>query len=204
MSLNDLSLRTFESSDNLEVRTAIEGCNLEVDTLHNSMFRPSRLFLFLGLGLILLSLASLLIKVEINVQSPDFPDYEDFNIGFFFAPVLASYGLASLALGVAETSVTNRRKLSYLLSVFIIYMFTAVTVWLATRYGFDNPFWWVYACVQSLPSIIVTAAGVIPLVKKEQLNRVSQHYMVKIAVFITLIAVPTIYVATLWLLFLSQ
>lgn len=171
--------------------------------LRDSMFRASRLFLFLGLGLILLSLASLLIKVELNVQNPDFPDYEDFNIGFFFAPVLASYGLASLALGVAETSVTNRRKLSYLFPVFIIYVFAAVTTWLATRFGFDNPFWWVYAGVQFVPSILVTAVRVIPIVKTEQVKVVLQNHSVRLAVFFTLTTIPLLYVTTLWLLFLS-
>jgi hypothetical protein len=169
------------------------------------MFKTSRLFLFLGLGLILLSLVSFLIKVEINVQNPEFPKYEDFNLGFFLAPVLASYGLTSLALGTAEASMTNRRKAGYLLPLFIIiYVFTAVTVWLAARYGFNDPFWWVYAGVQSVPSIIVTAAGVIPIIKKETLNRVSQNRSVRLAVFFTLTAIPLFYVAILWLLFLSQ
>jgi hypothetical protein len=174
-------------------------------TLHSSVFRASRLFLFLGLGLILLSLASLLIKVEINVQNPEFPKYEDFNLGFFLAPVLASYGLTSLALGAAEASMTNRRKVGYLLPVLaLIYVFTAVTVWLATRYGFDNPFWWVYAGIQSVPSIIVTAVEAIQLVKKEHLNRVSQNRSVRLAGFFILTAIPLLYVATLWLLFLRQ
>ncbi len=172
--------------------------------MRDSVFKASRLFLLLGLALFLLSLASLWIKVEINVQSPEFPDYEDFNLGFFFAPVLASYGLASLALGAAESSMPNRRKLGYLLPSFIIiYALTAVTIWLATRYGFDDPFWWFYAGVQSVPSIIVTAAGVIPIIKKEHLNGVLQEHSVRLAVFFTLTAIPLLYVATLWLLFLS-
>jgi hypothetical protein len=169
------------------------------------MFKTSRLFLLLGLGLMLLSLASLLIKVEINVQNPEFTKYEEFNLGFFLAPVLASYGLASLALGTAEASMPNRRKAGYLLPVFsIIYVFTAVTIWLATRYGFDNPFWWIYAGVQSVPSIIVTAVGAIQLVNKEHLNRVSQNRSVRLAGFFILTAIPLFYVAILWLLFLRQ
>lgn len=96
------------------------------------MFRSSHLFLYLGFGLLLLSLVSLPIKTEVNFQSPDVQDYEDFNIGFLFALVIGSYGLASLALGVAEVSMSKKKTLLWFLPIFsIIYIWTSGIVLMA-------------------------------------------------------------------------
>src|SRR3972149_9436474 len=81
--------------------------------------KSSRLFLYLGLGLVFLTLVSLPIKIQVNVQTPEFPDYEDFNIGLLWAPVIGVYGLASFVLGIAEYSASKRRVWLYFLPIFV-------------------------------------------------------------------------------------
>jgi hypothetical protein len=45
--------------------------------------KGSRLFLYLGVGLVFLTLFSLTIKIQVNEQTPEFPDYEEFNVVCF-------------------------------------------------------------------------------------------------------------------------
>ena len=172
--------------------------------MQSNMFRSSRLFLYLGFGLILLSLVSSTIKTEVNAQSQDFPDYENFNIGFLFAPVIGSYGLASLALGIAEVSMPKKKTLVCLLPIFsIIYIWTSVIVWMAIQFGFDAPFWWVYAGIHFIPSIMVSVIGVIQFAKKEYMDRIFKNNIIRKAACTILIAIPLLFVAALWLFYLT-
>jgi hypothetical protein len=178
--------------------------------LHNNVFRSSRLFLYLGFGLILLSLVFLPIMTKVNFGSPDWPDYEDFPIGFIlFAPIIGSYGLTSLTLGIAEVSMSKKENLLFFLPIFgLIYIWTSFVVWNVVwnilRLGFDYyPFWWLYLIIHLIPSITVSVIGFLNFAKKEYLSRVLKEKVIRIAAFSMIITVPLVYVAALWLLYLT-
>ena len=156
--------------------------------------------MYLGIGLIVFSLLTLLIKIEVNVQTPDFPDFETFNIGFLFAPLIGSFGLASLALGIAEASLPKKTRLCFL-PIGIVYIAASVTVWMAIRFGFNAPFWWVYASAFFIAIIIAGFIGVKQFTGKNNVERILPNQMTRIAVFCILVAVPFLFVTVLWLFY---
>jgi hypothetical protein len=161
-----------------------------------------RLFFYLGLGLIISSFLSLAIRTEVNVQNPDFSDYELLNIGFLFAPVIGSYGLASLMLGVTEVSMSKKKALSCFFPFFgIICVFASFSVWLAVGLGSIAPFWWIYVGLFFIPAIIVLAVGLAQFTKKKRLNELLKHQIMRKLFFGILLAVPLLFTVILWLLF---
>jgi len=155
--------------------------------------KSSRLFLYLGFSLVFLTLVSLPIKIKVNVQNPEFPDYEDFNIGLLWAPVIGSYGLASLALGIAESPASKRRVWLYFLPVFIfIYIglaFAAGTLY----YNRENWFFWFYLGLLLIPSIVAHAVALLHFTNKDKLAKALENPKIRIPTFVVLIAVPLLF-----------
>jgi hypothetical protein len=175
--------------------------------LLTSAFKTYRLFLYIGFGLILLAVASSFIMTEVNFGSPDWPDYEAFPTGFlFFAPIIGSYGLSSLALGITEVSMSKKENLLFFSPIFgLIYIWTTFIVgnviWSITRFGFDYyPLWWLHLIIHLIPSITITMIGFLNFAKKEYMDRVLKKKAIRLASLSMLIAVPLVSVAVLWLI----
>jgi hypothetical protein len=164
------------------------------------------LFLYAGFGLIFLTLVVLPIKIQVNVQSPEFPDYEDFNIGVFFAPLIGSYGLACLVLGIAESAVPKQRVWVYLLPIFILIyiglVFAASILFYPVNRG--NWSWWVYLGLLLGPSVLAHAVVLLHFARKETLARALENSKVRIPMFVVLMAVPLLFAAALLLTFIVQ
>ena len=158
-------------------------------------FKSSRLFLYLGLGLVFLTLVSLPIKIKVNVQTPEFPDYEDFNIGLLWAPVMGVYSLASLVLGIAESSASKHGVWLYFLPVFIfIYIGLAFAAGIL-YYPVNREywFWWVYLGLVLIPSILAHAVVLLHFTNKEKLVKALENPKIRIPTFVVLTAVPLIF-----------
>ena len=164
-------------------------------------FKSSRLFLYLGFGLVFLTLVSLPIKIKLNVQTPEFPDYEDFNIGLLWAPVIGSCALASLTLGIAESSASKRKAWLYFLPVFIlIYIGLAFAVSiLYYPVNRENWSWWTYLGLLLIPTIIAHAGALLHFTNKEKLTKVLQNPKIRIPTFAILVAVPLLFAGALLL-----
>ena len=76
--------------------------------LQNHMFKSSRLFLYLGLGLVFLALVTFPTTVMIKVQPGDI---DDVSIGWLFAPIIGAWGLASVSLGITEAFRSRKEAL---------------------------------------------------------------------------------------------
>lgn len=154
--------------------------------------KSSRLFLYLGVGLVFLTLFSLTIKIQVNVQTPEFPDYEDFNVGLLWAPVIGSYGLAALALGIAESSTS---KWLYFLPVFVfIYVGLAFSVsMLFYPVNRGNWSWWVYLGLILIPNIVAHAVVLLHFTNKEKLSKALENPKIRIPIFVILLAVPLLF-----------
>ena len=164
-------------------------------------FENPRLFLYLGLGLLILTLFSAPIKIQVNVQTPEFPDYEDFNIGLLFAPIVGAWGLASIALGITESSLSKKRVLLCLLPVFaLIYVGLGFASWMVMNHGM-NWFWRAYFGFIFLPFLIGHAAAFYNFTNKEKLVQTLKNTRTRTSVFIALVAVPLLYTIIFLLLF---
>jgi hypothetical protein len=164
------------------------------------------LFLYAGFGLIFLTLVVLPIKIQVNVQSPEFPDYEDFSIGLFYAPVIGSYGLACLVLGIAESAAPKQRVWAYLLPIFIlIYIglaFAAAILFYPVNRA--NWSWWVYFGLLLGPSALAHAVALLHFTRKETLAKALENPKVRIPVFVVLMAVPLLFSAALLFTFIVR
>jgi hypothetical protein len=159
-------------------------------------FKNSRLFLHLGFGLIFLTVVTLPIKVQVNVQTSEFPDYEGFNIGLLLAPVIGSYGLASLALGIAESSASKQGIWLYFLPVFIlIYIGLAIAVSiLYYPVNRENWSWWIYLGLILIPIIITHVVVLLHFTNKEKVTKILENSRIRVPTFIILVAVPLLFV----------
>jgi hypothetical protein len=148
-----------------------------------------------------LALVSLAIKIQVNVQSPEFPDYEDFNIGLLFAPVIGSYGLASLVLGITESSLLRKEILPCLLPVFaLLYIGLGFASWMVMNYGVLW-FWRAYFGFILLPFLITHTAVLFYFTKKERLAQILSNIQTRTYAFIALVSVPLFYAVIFFFLF---
>ena len=122
------------------------------------MFKSSRLFLYLGFGLFFLALVTFPTRVMIQVQPGDF---DDVSVGWLFAPIIGAWGLAGVALGITESSLTKKDALLSLLPVFaLIYIGLGLASWVVTVYG-ANWFWRVYFGLLLFPCLIANTACIL-------------------------------------------
>ena len=83
----------------------------------SNSFASFRVFLYLGIGLVVLAVATFPMKIPIQAQPGDV-DY--FIIGWLFAPIIGIWGLASIVLGLVQSSMPKRRIESYLLPLLVM------------------------------------------------------------------------------------
>jgi hypothetical protein len=165
----------------------------------------SSMFLYLGIALILLAVVSLPIRIPIQAQPGDV-DY--FSMGWLFAPIIGVWGLASTVLGLVLSSKPKRKIESYLslilavVTVSLAYAAYLVIVFgsgIISSVGRGEPFFWVYFSLVLAPSLLIYAYSIRFLKSKERLDFLTNQ-KVRLATFITLVAVPLSYTAIFLLL----
>src|SRR3990170_6753024 len=103
--------------------------------------KSSRLFLYLGLGLVFLALVTFPTRIMMQVQLGDF---DDVGVGWLFAPIIGVWGLVSVVLGITESSMSKKDAMLCLLPVFaLIYIGLTFASWMVMTYG-ENWFWRTY------------------------------------------------------------
>ena len=164
------------------------------------MFRNSRLFLYLGVGLILLALVFSFVTTKAAIMDSGFTRYEDFPTGFvIFAPIIGSYALTSLTLGVTEISTSKKENLLFFFPMAIpIYVWSSLILGMAIRQLIADP-WWLHLSILLIPSITVSAIGVLTFAKKEYVNIVLKQQWLRITAFTAMTTLPLAYVIVLWL-----
>lgn len=167
--------------------------------LNKKLLSNSRLFLYIGFGLLVLSLVFLPIKTEVNVQTADFPDYETFNIGFLFAPVIGVWGLMSIAMGILASSWSRTKTVLSITPVFVlIYTGLAFTIWMVLAYG-SVIFWWGYFSLFLVPSIVANIVTILYMSRKNQLLNALNNKKTMIVFSCFIVLVPLIFSIVFWL-----
>jgi hypothetical protein len=165
----------------------------------------SSMFLYLGIALLLLAVASLPMRIPIQGQPGDI-DY--FSMGWLFAPIIGVWGLASTVLGLVQSSQPKRKLESYLslilavVTVSLAYAAYLVIVFgsgIVSSVGRGEPFFWVYFGLVLAPSLLIYTFSIRFMRSKERLDFLANQ-KVRIATFIALAAVPLIYTAIFLLL----
>jgi hypothetical protein len=118
----------------------------------------SKLFLLLGLALVIVALVVFPVRLPLQAQPGDV-DY--YVVGWLFAPILGVWGMASLTLGLTQCSIAKKKVESFLLPVFAIVAvglayasYMAVVfgsgIWLSIGRG--EPFWLIYFALPWSPA----------------------------------------------------
>ena len=168
--------------------------------MHNTLFRSSHLFFYVGIGLILLAFFAGTITTEVEVIGSTYPDYIDFPSGFLIlTPIIGGYGLTSILLGIAELPMSKKENLLFFLPIFgVVYLWTSFIIWVIIRFGSNVPFWWLGLILYLVPGITVSVVGFIILARKEYLVRTLKKLWMRIAVSIVMIALPLVFAGALW------
>lgn len=166
----------------------------------NSVFRNAHLFLYVGVGLILLALVSSFATTKISIMDSGFTRYVDAPTGFvIFAPIIGSYALTSLTLGITEFQMSKKETLIFFFPLFIpIYVWSSLIMQMAIRQLIADP-WWLHLSILLIPGITVSAVGVLSFTKKEYVNIVLKQQWLRITAFTAIITLPLVYVIVLWL-----
>ena len=160
--------------------------------------KSPRLFLYLGVGLVFLALATFPTTVMIQVQPVD---VETVGVGWLFAPIIGAWGLASVSLGIIETVLSKKYAVLCFLPVFVLfYIGLGFASWMVMANG-ASWFWRFFFGLTLFPCLIANTAGFLYFTKKEKLADALKNQRTRILAFTALIAVPLLYTATF--LFLS-
>ena len=164
----------------------------------SSALKSRYLFLYSGVGLILLAFLLLPMRTAVMIGI----DLDCYWTGWIFAPVIGAWGLTSVTLGITESSPPKKYALLCFLPVFVlIYIGLGFASWMVMTYG-ANWFWRFYFGLLLFPCLIANTVGVFYFTKKEKLANILKNKRTKILMLIALIAVPLVYTATLLLLFI--
>lgn len=167
-----------------------------MDSSH--LLTSSRMFLYLGIGLVVLAVATFLMKIPIQAQPGDV-DY--FGIGWLFAPIIGIWGFASIVLGLVHSSSPKRTIESYLLPVLALvtvglayatYMVIFFGSGIIRSAGRGEPFWWLYFLMVLVPSLLIYALAIKFLRSEGPIDLLASQ-KVRVATFVTLAAVPLLY-----------
>ena len=158
----------------------------------------SRLFIYLGIALIVLAFVSFPMRIPLQAQPGDV-DY--FSVGWLFAPIIGIWGLASIVLGLVQSSSPKTIIESYLLPVVAVvtvglayatYMVTVFGLGIMRSVGRGEPFWWLYFILVLVPSVLIYAST-IKFLKSEKEPIFLMNNKVKAATFVILAGVPLSY-----------
>ncbi len=161
-------------------------------------FTSSRSFLFLGIALVGLAFVILPMKIPIQAQPGDV-DY--LSIGWLFTPIIGIWGLASIVLGLVQSSLPRRRIEFYLVPILAIttvglafggYMAIAFGSGIIRSAGNGDPFWWFYFGLVLVPTLIMFGSTVKFLRTKEKVEFLANNKLRAIT-FVALTAAPLSY-----------
>ena len=118
--------------------------------------KSSRLFLYLGFRLIFLALICLPVKVRYVVQ-PEAMELDTFYIGLILALMVGVWGLASLVLGIVESSMSKTTALPCLLSILcFVNIGSASLLWMQTFiFGGLSAAGWIWLGSLLLPPTLI-------------------------------------------------
>ena len=160
----------------------------------------SRLFIYLGVALIVLAFVAFPTRIPLQAQPGDV-DY--FGVGWLFAPIIGIWGLASIVLGLVQSSSPKRIIESYLLPVVAVvtvglayatYMVAVFGLGIIRSVGRGEPFWWLYFVLVLVPSVLIYAST-IKFLKSEKKPILLMNNKVKAAAFVMLAGVPLSFTA---------
>ena len=163
------------------------------------------MFLYLGIALIALAVFIFPMRIPIEAQPGDV-DY--FSVGWLFAPIIGIWGLASIVIGLVQSSQPKRKTESYLSIILAVvtvslayaaYLLIVFGSGIISGVGRGEPFFWVYFGLVLAPSLLIYASSIRFLRSEERLEFLTNQ-KVRLATFITLAAVPLSYTAVFLLL----
>jgi hypothetical protein len=166
------------------------------------LLTSSQIFTIIGAVLIFLALVTFPTKVMIQAQPGDEDDY---MIGWLFAPIIGVFGLAAVALGLAQTSMPKRSVESYLLFFMLVvsvglvyggYLAVAFGSGLIMSAGRGEPFFWIYFGLVLAPSLIIIGLTA-KFLKAMDRPVFLINKKVKAATLFLLVAVPLTYTCVL-------
>ena len=163
-------------------------------------FTSSRIFLYLGIGLVALAFISFPTRVTFGDQQA-VGRSEDYSVGWLFAPIIGVWGLASIALSLIQSSMPKQRAETYLLFIdavvcvglaFASYMVIVFGSGIITSVGRGEPLFLLYFGLVLAPSLIILASTVKFLRAGEHASFLVSH-KVRAALLVLLAAVPLTY-----------
>ncbi len=170
-------------------------------------FTSSRMFLYLGLLLIVLAVVTLPTKIPLQAQPMDV-DY--YTVGWLFAPIIGVWGLASVVLGLVGISAPKSRITTYLSVILVVvtvglayasYLAAVFGTGIIRSVGQGEPFWWLYFGLVLAPSALIYASA-FKFFKAKEKTEILVNKKVKTAALVVLPAVPLSY-TTIFLLLLQ-
>jgi hypothetical protein len=157
------------------------------------------MFVYLGVALFVLAV----VTFPTHAQAAD-SDY--YGVGWLFAPIIGVWGLASLVLGLVQSSQPKSKVEAYLLLISaLLFVGFAFAAFMAVIYGVGivqsvargEPFWLIYFGFVLVPGLIAGVSTYKYLKSKEKESRVLMDKKVKAVTFVLLAAVPLLYSAFL-------
>jgi hypothetical protein len=163
-------------------------------------FTSSRVFLLLGIALVVIAFVAFPTRVEFGDRG-ELAGSEHYNVGWLFSPIIGVWGLASIALGLVQSSLPRRNVESYLLFILAVvavglsfagYMAVFYGSGIVASVGRGEPFFWVYFSLVLAPSLIIMASTVKFLKAGENANFLTSK-KVRAILLVTLATVPLAY-----------
>lgn len=171
------------------------------ERLYRSFVSSSRLFLYLGFGLILLALICLPVRVRYVVQ-PEVMEYEEAYLGPVFTFLLGFWALASLVLGVMESSRSRRAVLSCLIPILcLVDVVSASALWFqAFTFGsLPASGWIILGLLILLPTILMNVAGLSYVVDGAGLTMALKNPRIRLFFLTLLLVVPSFFAIALFM-----
>jgi hypothetical protein len=148
-----------------------------------------RLFLFLGLALLLLAIA--VFPLRYTLQVSPIGETETVGIGWVFAPVVAAWGFASLAINTAKGNKNVEVQGLFLL---LLGAGSVYASWMVAHYG-SNVYWWIQFALMLTPTVLVATLTVMQAKKAQTLSRLNK-VKTQWALFAGMLAVPVVFLST--------
>ena len=169
--------------------------------LYPSFIRSPRLFWYLGFGLILLALICLPVRVRYVVQ-PEVMEYEQMLLGPVFTFLIGFWALASLVLGLLESSMSKRAVLSCLMPILcLVNIVSASALWLqAVAFGSLSPSGWiVLGLFLLLPTTLTNIVGLFYLLDRAELTKALNNPKIRFFLLSLLTIVPIFFAIALFM-----
>ena len=166
--------------------------------------RNSRLFLYLGFGLIFLGLVCLPAKVKVVVQ-PEVMETELWHMGPIFAILIGVWSFPSLLLGIIESSMSKKKILSWFTLILCLASIVLVSsVWDAIRFWRSILVRWLLSYSPLLtPCIIANIIGFIYFIKKAKLVKALTNLKIRVLSIILLLVIPLLLATMLMYMWLA-